>query len=166
MLFKNIVVLIDIYIYDTCFFKYQWEIIFSNSWVPDVFWNIFPRKCKHGERRREKGHLPKRCSQATKEYLQTHTQTRMYIYICAHSRASVYIHTLHHIALHYVTVHYIALHYATLHHTTLHYITSHHIASHYTALHHVTCIVCKCDIYIYIYAHIKNWCVYFFPGPL
>ena len=139
---------------------------FSNSWVPDVFWNIFPRKCKHGERRREKGHLPKRCSQATKEYLQTHTHTNAYVYIymctftcvCIHTYIYIYIHctTLHCITLQFITLHCTTLHYITLHYTISHHIT-HHIASHYTALHHVTCITCKCDIYIYIYIHL---CIY------
>ena len=95
----------------------------------------------------------------------THTNTYVYIYICTFTCVCIYIYTYlapHCIALHYIAVHYIALHYATLHHATLHYITSHHIASHYTALHHVTCITCKCDIFIYIYMCICKIGVYIF----
>jgi hypothetical protein len=92
----------------------------------------------------------------------THTNAYVYIYMCTFTcvciHTYIYIHTLHHIALHCITLQFITLHCTTLHYITLHYTISHHIthhiASHYTALHHVTCITCKCDIYIYIFMHI------------
>ena len=93
----------------------------------------------------------------------THTNAYVYIYICVHIHVHLYIYihihctTLHCIALHFSSLHCIALRY-----TTSHYITSHHIASHYTALHHVTCITCKCDMYIYIYICIYKIGVYIF----
>ena len=171
MLFKNTVVLIDIYINMTrvflismgnhCFkFLSSWCFLKHLSAKMQAWWK------KKGEGSPSKTLLSSH--QRISANTHTHKRVCIYIYVCTFTCICIYIYTYiapHCIALHYISVHYIALHYATLHHTTLHYITSHHIASHYTALHHVTCITCKCDMYIYIYAYIKLVCI-FFPGPL
>ena len=137
MLFKNIVALVDIYIYvyinmtrvflismGNHFFKFlsSWCFLKHLSAKMQAWWK------KKGEGSPSKTLL----SSHQRISANTHTQTRMYIYICAHSRASVYIHiyiyihctTLHCIALHYSSLHCIALRYTTSHYITLYHITS------------------------------------------